>query len=112
MIGRLGDLPAEQPYPGLERRTFDSDAATVNEYRFEPGARFPLHRHPEEQITLVEEGEVEMTIGGRRERLAAGGWSVAAPDVEHGITAGEAGARILAILVPRRPGSSAYTVLE
>jgi quercetin dioxygenase-like cupin family protein len=101
-IGSFRDLPLEEPYPGLHRRTFESEGATVNQYVFAPSARFPLHRHPQEQITLVEYGEVEMTIAGEVSTLSGGDWSVVAADVEHGIQAGPGGARILAIVVPRR----------
>jgi quercetin dioxygenase-like cupin family protein len=111
-IGSFDGLQAEEPYSGLERRTFDSTGATVNQYRFQPGARFPLHRHPQEQITLIQEGEVEMTIEGEVTMLAAGQWSVVGPDVEHGIQAGPNGASILAIVVPRRAAVGAYTVVE
>ena len=110
--GSFSDLPVEEPYPGLRRRTFDGEGATVNEYVFEPGARFPIHRHSQEQITLIEEGEVELTVGGETALLRAGDWSVVGPDVEHGIRAGDGGARILAIVVPRRESSAAYTVVE
>jgi quercetin dioxygenase-like cupin family protein len=112
VFGRFADLAADEPYPGLERRAFDAVGATVNEYRFQPGARFPVHAHPQEQITLVEEGEVEMTIGDEVEVLAAGDWSVVGPDVPHGIRARDGGARIVAIVVPRRAAADAYTVLE
>jgi quercetin dioxygenase-like cupin family protein len=110
--GSFDALPESEPYNGLRRRTFDSGGATVNEYRFAPGARFPLHTHPEEQITLVTEGEVELTAAGEVTRLGAGGWSVVAGGVDHGIRAGDQGAAILAIIVPRRASPSAYTVVE
>jgi quercetin dioxygenase-like cupin family protein len=111
-LGSFDALPAKEPYPGLRRRTFDSAGATVNEYSFEPGASFPLHRHPQEQITVVLDGEVEMTIAGSASPLSAGAWSVVGPGVEHGITAGPGGARILAIVVPRRQGADAYAIIE
>ena len=109
--GRFADLEAGEPYPGVVRRTFDSAKATVNEYAFEPGASFPIHRHPAEQITLIQEGEVEMTVEGVPRQLRAGDWSVVAGEVEHGITAGPGGARILAVVVPRRESADAYTVV-
>ena len=84
----------------------------MNEYSFEPGASFPLHRHPEEQITLILEGSVELTVQGDTSILEAGGWSVVGGDVEHGITAGPEGARIVAIIVPRRASVGAYTGVE
>jgi quercetin dioxygenase-like cupin family protein len=100
--GSFQALPMEEPFPGVRRRTFSSEQATVAEYVFDPGARFPLHRHDQEQITLIREGDVELVADGRPQRLTAGAWSVIAGGVEHGITAGQGGARFLAVLVPRR----------
>jgi quercetin dioxygenase-like cupin family protein len=111
-IGTFRAGMAEEPFAGIVRRSFDSERATVTSYRFEPGARFPLHHHPEEQITLVEEGEIELTLGGEVRRLVPGDWAISAPEVVHGIVAGEAGARVLAIVIPRRRGSDGYVIVE
>jgi quercetin dioxygenase-like cupin family protein len=108
--GRFADLASEAPYPGILRRTLHSERMTLTEYTFEAGATFPLHRHAQEQVTLVEDGEVRLTAAGTTETLTAGAWSVTPGDVEHGITAGPAGARIVAILSPRRTGSGDITV--
>jgi quercetin dioxygenase-like cupin family protein len=109
-FGTLAELPAEEPYPGVVRRTFDTAGATVTSYEFSPGATFPLHRHPQEQITLVDEGSVNMTVGDVERQLERGDWSVVPGDIEHGISAGSSGARITAIVVPRRE-AGAYEVL-
>jgi quercetin dioxygenase-like cupin family protein len=109
--GSFDELPAAEPYPGLHRRTFDTGEATVNEYTFEPAASFPLHRHPQEQITLVLKGSVELTVAGSSVGLQEGCWSVVGGDVEHSIRAGTEGAKILAIVIPRRETAEAYTVL-
>ena len=109
--GSIVDLAFEEPYRGVRRRSFDGDGATVTEYVMEAGARFPLHRHPQEQIALVDDGEVEVTVAGERRLLGPGDWFVVGPEVEHGIEAAR-DARFLVILVPRRPSSSAYTVVE
>jgi quercetin dioxygenase-like cupin family protein len=108
--GRFSDLETEAPYPGVLRRTLHSERMTLTEYTFGPGATFPLHRHAQEQVTLVEEGEVHLTTAGATEVLAAGAWSVTPGGVEHGITAGEGGARIVAILSPRRTDSGDITI--
>ncbi|HET9103917.1 MAG TPA: cupin domain-containing protein [Solirubrobacteraceae bacterium] len=100
--GVFDALAPEQPYPGIDRRVLGTEKATVQQYRFDAGATFPLHRHPQEQTTLVIEGEVALTAGGETRTLAAGGWSIIPGEVEHGITAGPAGARFIAILVPPR----------
>jgi quercetin dioxygenase-like cupin family protein len=109
-VGTFAALATEEPYPGVVRRTFDAAGATVTSYEFAPGASFPVHRHAQEQITLVEEGSVRMRIGDGEPQLSAGGWSVVPGHVEHGVTAGPAGARVTAIIVPRR-ASGAYEVL-
>jgi quercetin dioxygenase-like cupin family protein len=110
--GSFDELPVDEPYPGVTRRIFSSDKATFMNYRFEPGARFPRHKHPSEQVTLVQSGTIEMTLGNGVQSLTAGQYSIAPPDVEHGIDAGDGGASIVAVVVPRRDGSSAYTVVE
>jgi quercetin dioxygenase-like cupin family protein len=110
--GSFDELAESEPYDGLRRRTFDSAHATVNEYRFEPGARFPLHTHPEEQLTFVTEGKVELTAGGEVTRLGPGEWAVVDGGVPHGILALDDGAAILAIIIPRRGSETAYTVVE
>ena len=109
--GNFDELPADVPYLGVTRRSFNSERATVTSYTFAPGATFPRHHHAQEQITLVQSGDVEMTIGERVEHLQAGEWSVIEPDIEHGITAGGGGASVVAIVVPRRESVDAYTVV-
>jgi quercetin dioxygenase-like cupin family protein len=110
--GTLDDLPVTEPFEVLRRRTIESARMTVNEYSFEAGARFPTHHHPEEQVTIVLEGSVELTVEGETAMLPAGGWSVVAGDVKHGIRAGAEGARIVAIISPRRKRADAYTVVS
>ena len=101
-FGDFESLDVSEPHPGVSLRRFDSVNATVNEYTFDPRASFPLHSHPQEQITLVLEGDVEMTVENETRLLAAGAWSIVERNAEHGITAGSRGARILALVVPRR----------
>jgi quercetin dioxygenase-like cupin family protein len=112
ITGRLEELDADKPYPGVVRRAFDGQGATVTRYEFRPGASFPVHRHEQEQITLIDEGTVRMTIGERELELAAGGWSVIPPNIPHGITAGDADARVTAIIVPRRQAPGDYQEVD
>lgn len=110
--GRFAALPAENPFPGVTRQGFTTERATVTRYEFEPGASFPIHSHPQEQITLVAKGEIEMTIAGVTETLGPGDWSVAPGGVEHGITAGLDGASFVAIVSPPRTRSDEYEIAE
>ena len=101
-LGSFEQVPAEIPYAGIDRRVLTTSKATVQMYRFAPGATFPLHHHAQEQITLVIEGDIAFSAGGERHELSAGAWSVVPGDVPHGVTAGPAGARFVAIIVPPR----------
>jgi quercetin dioxygenase-like cupin family protein len=111
LSGSFDTLDADEPYPGVTRRSFNSERATVTAYRFEPGASFPRHRHAQEQITIVERGAVRFTVGESVQELQAGGWSVVPADVEHGLEATGEGAEILAVIVPRRQHADAYSVV-
>jgi quercetin dioxygenase-like cupin family protein len=110
--GSFDELAADAVYDGVTRRSFSSQKATVTSYTFAPGAVFPRHRHAQEQITLIQSGEVEMAIGDRVQHLSSGDWSVVEPEVEHGITAGASGATVVAVIVPRRESADGYTVVS
>jgi quercetin dioxygenase-like cupin family protein len=106
-----GAEPAlEHPFPGVSRRTNQTERATVSAYAFEPGAEFPIHTHPEEQITVVLAGRVEFEVAGERHALGPGETYVVAGNLEHGLRAGPEGARFLAVVVPRRESSDAYQI--
>jgi quercetin dioxygenase-like cupin family protein len=101
-FGSFDEIAADIPYDGIDRRVLTTSKATVQEYRFDPGASFPIHNHPQEQITVVIDGQVSFSVDGESRELTVGEWSVVPGDVPHGVTAGPAGARFIAILVPPR----------
>jgi quercetin dioxygenase-like cupin family protein len=111
-VGRFDDGVTDEPYPGVVRRGFNSERATVAAYSFEPGASFPIHHHQQEQITVVQEGELEFTVGDQVHALSTGAWCVVAPGVQHGLTAGAQGARVIAMVVPRRDRPDDYSVVD
>jgi quercetin dioxygenase-like cupin family protein len=111
-FGSFDAIEGDEPWPGVHRNAFDTSRATVTRYEFEPGAVFPMHRHPQEQITVLEAGEAEFTVGDEVRVLRPGAWSVVPPGVEHGLAAGRSGARLLAIVVPRRERPDAYEVSD
>jgi len=53
----LKELPG-----GIRRRVISTDKIMVVQYLYEPAAVFPAHQHPQEQIVLVEKGELEFWI--------------------------------------------------
>lgn len=109
--GSYDEMAVDEPFPGIARRVFDTVGATVSNYTFSAGAAFPVHRHDQEQITLIDQGNAFVRIGDDTLRLAAGDWIVIPGGVKHGITAGPDGARLTAIVIPRRTGAEAYEIL-
>ncbi len=101
-VGSFEQIPAEIPHAGIDRRVLTTSKATVQMYRFAPRATFPIHQHAQEQITLVIEGDIAFSAHGESQELSAGEWSVVPGGVPHGVTAGPAGARFIAILIPPR----------
>jgi quercetin dioxygenase-like cupin family protein len=109
--GSVDRSAPDEPFPGVRRRSFRSEQATIAVYDFDPGAEFPQHRHDEEQITVIHEGEVEFEVAGELHVLGPGQSYVVAGGVQHGLRAGMSGARFLAVVVPARARADAYTLL-
>ena len=50
---------------GLFFRPFYAENISLNFVTFPPESGFPAHVHPEEQVSIVREGKMEITIGDR-----------------------------------------------
>jgi quercetin dioxygenase-like cupin family protein len=98
----LGAQPWEEPLPGVRRQVLTGERMTLTSYRFAPGARFPLHRHPQEQLVLVLEGVITFVSPAGAARLGAGDALIIAPDVPHEAAAGPDGAALVSAVAPAR----------
>jgi quercetin dioxygenase-like cupin family protein len=78
----------------LKGETWAGCPIEVHESRLAPGASpHPPHHHAHEEMFLVREGEVEVTIAGHSTRLGAGSAAYVASNDQHGIrNVGEAAA--------------------
>ncbi len=110
--GSFDAIEAEQVFPGVSRVAFSSGASTVTRYSFEEGGEFPIHKHPSEQITMVLEGTLHLTVEGEEFVLGPGEWSVVRGGVEHGIRVPKGTASFLAVVSPRRERSDEYEVVD
>ena len=86
------DLVWETTGPGVRRTlvAYNDDLLLVK-VAFEPGAVGALHQHVHSQISYVESGEFEVTVGDETHVLGAGDTFYAAPNVPHGVVARQAG---------------------
>ncbi|RZK17248.1 MAG: cupin domain-containing protein [Hymenobacter sp.] len=86
------DLSWEETGPGVRRTlvAYNDDLLLVK-VTFETGTVGALHHHVHSQITYVESGEFEATVGEETRILQAGDSFYAAPNVPHGVVARQAG---------------------
>ncbi len=96
------DLAWETTDPGVKRKILGyDDHLMLVSVQFEKGAIGPLHHHPHRQVSYVESGTFEVNIGGEKRKLKKGDSFFVASDIEHGVTALEAGC-LLDVFTPYR----------
>lgn len=76
MISRL-------PVAGAVGRIVHGSQVTVAHWTFDEGTVLPRHHHPHEQIALVVEGTLELTVGDTAHLLENGDALVIPGDVPH-----------------------------
>ncbi|MGI8643365.1 MAG: cupin domain-containing protein [Thermomicrobiales bacterium] len=56
------NIPAIEAMPGVTRQVIQGERQTLVRYVYAPGVVFPVHQHPEEQMTIVLHGRLAFTI--------------------------------------------------
>jgi quercetin dioxygenase-like cupin family protein len=96
----------ETVFTGITRQVVHGERQTLVRYIYEPGAVFPVHRHPEEQITIVLSGQIEFDVDGTPFVLGAGQVAIIPADVPHGAkVVGNETVETFNMLSPRRTSS-------
>lgn len=85
---QMGDWtasPRDPLRPGVERIPLGSDTGPLNcsVVCLQNGHRVYPHSHPNEQISLILEGECEFYVDGKPYRLKAGNWIFVPSGLEH-----------------------------
>src|SRR5262245_60795946 len=100
---RWQSIPAEQVFPGITRQVIDSDRQTIVRYVYAPGSLFPVHSHPEEQMTAILSGRITFQVGDEAIKLGPGEVAIIPPDVPHGASVtGDETVETLNTMTPRR----------
>lgn len=73
----------------------------IVEFAFDKGGVGALHSHPHVQSSYVAEGQFEVTVDGRTEKLDAGSCFIVPSNLVHGVKALEAG-RLVDTFTPYR----------
>lgn len=95
-------LPGFSPAPGVVMNVMSGGRMMANWVRIEPGASVPIHAHPHEQIGLVLEGEIHMTIRDETRVLVPGHAYTIPGHVPHAAVAGPNGCLVIDIFSPVR----------
>ncbi|AUW45933.1 cupin domain-containing protein [Rhizobium leguminosarum] len=90
--------------PGIQRKAFSGDGATLALHLLQPGHETRPHSHPHEQIVYIMSGLVDFHIGDSVVRLGPGGVAKIPGDVIHyAEVIGDQPVLNLDIFTPARP---------
>jgi len=103
-ITHMDDFPSYEIAEGLFFRPVYGRNLSLNFVTFPPHSGFPSHAHPEEQISIVREGEMEITIGDVTQRVRPGDVIMFPPDVPHEGRTFDGLCRLIDIFSPPRTG--------
>lgn len=98
----INDRTAIEVFSGIDLRTFWGEEIMLSVADLEPGAKLPLHSHPQEQAGVILSGELRLSIDGDERLLKPGDIYIAEGGVEHSGQAGPQGCRALDIFSPIR----------
>jgi quercetin dioxygenase-like cupin family protein len=101
-FSNVANRPFKELTPGVRTRTFWSNNVLVSLLDFSPNSVVPLHSHREEQVGIVLEGELYMTIGSETRLMKAGELYVIPGDVEHGGKTTDNPAKVCDVFSPIR----------
>jgi len=87
--------PIETVEPGIKRQFLGyNEALMAVRVWFEKGAIGQLHQHPHSQVSYVESGQFDVTVGTETRTLITGDSFYIAPETLHGAVCKEAGVLI------------------
>ena len=96
MVTTISQIEHEVPWqdadPKIERQVYGyNEEIMMVKVKFEKGGIGSMHKHPHTQVSYVESGEFELTIGDKKKILRKGDGYFVPPDVLHGCVCLEAG---------------------
>jgi quercetin dioxygenase-like cupin family protein len=96
-VGVWKELEAKDAQRDLEQHIVAFERLSVVRCVYREGADFPEHFHPQEQITIVEEGALEFQIGEDLIRVGEGQTIAIEPEVRHATRVANGSARAVAL---------------
>lgn len=99
---KLEDVKPFFPLEGFAMQSITGGDMMANWVRIEPNRTMPRHQHPQEQLGVMLEGHLELTIGDETRMLAPGDAYTIPGDVPHHARTGGDGCLVLDIFSPPR----------
>jgi quercetin dioxygenase-like cupin family protein len=90
------DMKTSERLPGWHGRHWRSKSMSFAYYEIAAGAAIHPHHHPHEEVWLVIEGELDVTIDGVTQRAGPGAVAVVPPDATHAVRALARGRAVVA----------------
>jgi quercetin dioxygenase-like cupin family protein len=99
-FGTWNGVPLFEFRPNVEIHAAGGEQVLVCRVNYAPGFGVGTHSHAEtEQVMVVTEGELELTVAGETRILGVGDWAVINRGVEHSVRS-EGGAQFFEALAP------------
>jgi len=84
MFKAFSEIPVKEIAPGFFSKLVHTENITINFIEVKAGNAIPLHSHPHEQSSFVQEGSFEMTVDGVAYLLTSSNFVVIPGGVMHG----------------------------
>src|SRR4051794_19525159 len=99
---RREDIPAFSPGPGFYIQPVIGETVMTCWTALDPGAIVKEHNHLNEQLGVVIEGSIDLTVSGETRTVGAGEAYVVPPNAPHSAVIGDDGVLIIETFVPVR----------
>lgn len=101
-VVRFPNVPIIDLVPGIKAHIVSAEKITLSFAIGEPNAQLPPHRHPNEQMLIALDGEMDLTIEGKQYHLESGDVAVLPLNTEHGGYISDKGCRVIDVFSPPR----------
>jgi unsaturated pyranuronate lyase len=96
------EVPGFSPIPGLVMQAVTGGKLMANWVTIEPHREVPRHQHPHEQLGIMLEGALELTLGEETRLLRPGDAYTIPPNLPHSARTYDDGCVVLDIFTPPR----------
>jgi len=96
------DLPSFSPTAGATMQPFDGGKLMMIWVTIEPNVDYPHHQHPHEQMGVIVEGGLELTMNGESRLLRPGDMYAIPPYLPHKARTLDEGCVVIDVFTPPR----------